>query len=317
MGFICGWWAIILKRSSLESLYFENILRKKLLEIKENMEFAMALIEGNFDKTLNTQSEMSESLVTLKNNLKNSQEAEKDNKLRQKTLLDISIILRDNTNLKEMSKKMLAYFIKILDAQQGSVYLTSKLESTQGNTTEVILLPIVTQAWNEEQKSKKSSILLGEGIAGQSLKSQEVIYWEDIPENFYIIRTGLGEAKVKSILALPLVFGEQKIGVIEIASLKTIEKQKQELVASLLESIVTTILALQAAQKTQQFLLEAQAANEPLRSQEEELNQNLEESNTMREILEVNTKEFEMRLKQKDEEIENLKQELSNKKEKE
>lgn len=58
----------------------------------------------------------------------------------------------------------------------------------------------------------------GEGLAGQCALEKESRVITDVPENYSLISTGLGEAKPRSILIAPVIYEEEVLAVLELAS---------------------------------------------------------------------------------------------------
>ncbi len=285
MAVICAWWAIEFRNRSIVSFTAQRKLSEQVLNLEGNMNLALKISSGDFDTNFIPKDITGEYLLGIQNNLIKS--VEKDNLEAFKTagLLSISKILRDYFDLKELAKHLLQDILRILNAQQGAVFLVNnKVEKPY-------LYPLIHQSYSTEQKAK-SKILLGEGILGEVVKNKEVFYLENVPIDYGMIRTGLGETPVRNILIVPLTFNEETIGVIEINSLYKIETHKIDFLKTVSENIVSTILALQSVEENKKLLQESQAlANElqtreeELMAQEEELKQNMEEMQTIQEEL--------------------------------
>jgi hypothetical protein len=69
---------------------------------------------------------------------------------------------------------------------------------------------------------ENKTIYAGEGLVGQALTDQKLIYVTDIPADFMTIKTGLGQTSPQSLLIVPMVFERSVVGVFEWASLQNI-----------------------------------------------------------------------------------------------
>ena len=67
---------------------------------------------------------------------------------------------------------------------------------------------------------------IGEGVHGEALKEKKVFVLKDLPEEYFMGYSGLGESKPKHLYVLPVANDEKTIGVIEIASYKSLELDK-------------------------------------------------------------------------------------------
>ncbi|NJO00716.1 MAG: SpoIIE family protein phosphatase [Bacteroidia bacterium] len=126
----------------------------------------------------------------------------------------------------------------------------------------------------------------GEGLIGQSFLENETIHISQVPDQYVNIVSGLGNAKPRSILIVPLELNNRIEGIIEIASLREFEQHEVEFVEKLAENIASAILTIKVNEHTKKLLRESQELAEKLRAQEEEIRQNYEELQATQEIVE-------------------------------
>ncbi|MCK5370573.1 MAG: PAS domain S-box protein, partial [Cyclobacteriaceae bacterium] len=176
--------------------------------------------------------------------------------------------------------------VEYLNASQGALFVLKE----DGKDSYLELLS--TYAYKRKKYIDKK-IEIGEGLAGQAFEEGKTIYLTDIKTDHYNIQTGLGESKPSSLLIIPLKEEDKIEGIIEIASLKEIEKHQIEFVESIGESIASSLSAGKVSQTTQKLLEETQDKAEQMKSQEEELRQNMEELAATQEQVERRNKELE------------------------
>ena len=68
----------------------------------------------------------------------------------------------------------------------------------------------------------------GDGMVGQVAKSGTAIYVDDIPDGYFQVISGLGQASPKFILVLPLKKNNEVKGVLEVATFKGISDQGKQ-----------------------------------------------------------------------------------------
>jgi transcriptional regulator with GAF, ATPase, and Fis domain len=95
-------------------------------------------------------------------------------------------------------------------------------------------------AYNREKYLKKS-FDLKEGLVGRCAFEKLPVYLKEIPENYINLKSGLGGSEPRFLLLVPLIFNENVLGVIEIASFDEIPKYQIEFVQTLGENIASTI----------------------------------------------------------------------------
>ena len=139
-------------------------------------------------------------------------------------------------------------------------------------------------AYNRNRFNKKR-IELGEGVIGASFLEKKRIYMTKLPDDYMEIRSGLGTASPNSLLVVPLKVEEDIIGVIEIASFNVLQDYEIEFVEKVSENISSILFTSLTGRKTQELLEKLQKQAEEKAVQEEELRQNIEELEILRERL--------------------------------
>src|SRR5262249_40796688 len=101
-----------------------------------------------------------------------------------------------------------------------------------------------------------------------------------LPENYFRISSGLGEAAPTSILVLPIIFEGQVKGVLELASFEGFNPTHQAFLDQLTESIGIVLNTIEANMRTEDLLKQSQSLAQELQIRQEELqntNQELQE----------------------------------------
>jgi GAF domain-containing protein len=68
--------------------------------------------------------------------------------------------------------------------------------------------------------TKPGPFRTGEGLPGQVAQSKSPMTIHDIPESYFNISSGLGNSKPRFLLLIPVLFKEECIAVIELATFK-------------------------------------------------------------------------------------------------
>lgn len=69
----------------------------------------------------------------------------------------------------------------------------------------------------------------GDGMVGQVAKNGSAIYLDDIPDGYFQVVSGLGQASPKFIVLLPIKKNNEVKGVIELATFKSISNQERQI----------------------------------------------------------------------------------------
>ncbi|MGE0090332.1 MAG: GAF domain-containing protein [Bacteroidales bacterium] len=70
---------------------------------------------------------------------------------------------------------------------------------------------------------------IGETLSGQAAFNKTIVYLNEIPENYVSILSGLGSSSPRYLLIIPVVFNNETIAVIELASFKEMESKWNKL----------------------------------------------------------------------------------------
>jgi len=232
--------------------------------IHEWSSFAVSIGEGNYKTHLNLLSENDElgsSLISMQNRLK--QVAEEENK--RKWMIEgeavFSEYIRQSENLETLSELIISHLPKYLDAHQGAFFIFDN------ETSEIHLS--ASYAYSETQKNRKFK--LGEGFIGQSIKTKDFIFIKEVPDNYIMLTSGLGEAKPKALMVIPLIYNQQVHGAIELATLNHFDDLHLQFAKRLSEIIGAALANLKSKAKTLRLLKESQILSEELQRKQNEL----------------------------------------------
>ncbi len=116
------------------------------------------------------------------------------------------------------------------------------------------------------------SYALGEGIPGQCAADREVINIQNVPDDVeYSVKLGIGEFKPKNIICLPVIFQQQLLAVIVLASLKNFGEEELEILNMAIPQVSVAVKNAMNVLETQKLSVEISAKNEMLNSQNLEL----------------------------------------------
>jgi nitrate/nitrite-specific signal transduction histidine kinase len=263
-----------------------NLLSKNL---ESATEFAENVGAGKLEtevQVFNGKGDLSASLYAMRDNLKKVTEDDKKRNWSTEGLAKFSDILRSNSDLKTLGDNIISNLVKYTDSNQGSLYILN-----DSNSNDVYLELLSCYAFNRKKFVEKK-ILLGEGLAGQSYLERDTILMKQVPDDYISISSGLGEAKPRSILIVPLKVNEDVTGIVEIASFNEYQPHEVSFVERLAENIASTITGVKINERTQRLLQSSQQLAEELKSQEEEMRQNMEELSATQDDMSRKEKEY-------------------------
>ncbi|WP_155593107.1 ATP-binding protein [Lysinibacillus cavernae] len=157
------------------------------------------------------------------------------------------------------------------------------------------------------------SFKMGQGLIGQCALEKRILFYNNIPEDYRLIRTGLGEVRPQNILLIPVIFENEVIAVVEIATMAKFSKLQQELVKQVTENFGLTVNSVLGRMEIVRLLNDSRAMTEELQVQSEELQTQSEELQMQTEELTMINEQLEERTKDaesKSSELEKAKKEL-------
>ncbi|WP_224995846.1 GAF domain-containing protein [Cesiribacter sp. SM1] len=245
--------------------------------------------EGNFQQSeeqLYNSGVFGHAVLGLRDKMKDYFQAEHRRNWSSQGIEQFTKLLRERgQNLDGLCKGLVSELVPFVNASQGALFITA-----EEHEEEVLELK-ASYAWNRHKFLTKT-IRYGEGLIGQVAQELDPLIITDVPEGYITIGSGLGRAKPRCILILPLLANDVFQGVLELASFHEFEAHELEFLKKLSESIASTLANLKSTDNTKELLAKANAANAHLQAQEEELRQNTEELMATQEAMRKKEVEF-------------------------
>lgn len=274
-----------------------NHLNKTIEGLTEKTKFAEEIGSGNYSAQLNLLSDedvLGKSLIEMGVNLRTAQEEEQKRKVEDQKRQWINeglakfgdILRQDNDKIDALSANIIRNLIAYLNANQGGLFIYN--DDDPSNPYFDLL---AAYAYNR-QKFITKHIQVGEGLIGTCALEKQTIHLTNIPENYISISSGLGEAKPRTLLIVPLKIEENVLGIVELASFTKFEDFHVDFVEKVAQSIAQTLTSVRTNIRTAELLERTQQQAEEMKAQEEEVRQNLEELATIKEELEKRNDEF-------------------------
>ncbi len=277
---------------------------KKLLEaIKVKSKFIEEIGKGNLDTTfepVSSKDQMGKSLLEMRKNLKESRTMqEKRNKedaqrnwISEGLAKFNDILRKDNNDIQKLAYNIITGLVKYINANQGGLFVINDKDKN-----DIFVEQLSCFAYDRQRKARKK-IPLTEGLIGRVIDEKKSIYLTEIPEDYIEIGSGLGDARPRSLLLVPLIANEQVLGAIEIASFKEFKSHQIQFVERIGESIASTISSVKINARTAELLELAQKNTEAMAAQEEEMRQNMEELQSAQEALDAKDKDQQKKIEE-------------------
>ena len=221
-------------------------------------------------------------------------------------------MLQGERDLETVSRLIMSELTPLVGAQHGAFFM---MESPGGEGDEFELRLIATYGY-KQRKNVPSRFKIGEALVGQAALELKPILITQAPEDYVRITSGLGEGLPVNVIVLPVLFEEQVMAVVELASFQRFTAVQQGFLEQLSESIGVVLNTIQANMRTEELLVQSQDLTQELQSQSEELQaqqEELQQTNKELEEQAASLKASEELLQTQQEELQQTNEELEEK----
>ncbi|MCF6183239.1 MAG: cache domain-containing protein [Bacteroidales bacterium] len=237
-----------------------NSLNDLINGIHQYAAFAMEIGKGNIDaefKPLSSEDTLGNSLLEMRTSIKTAGEEEEkrhlENERRSQAnegyAMFTELVRKSGKEISELSYEIISTLVNMLKVNQGGIFLVN-------DDSDEKFLELTASTAYGRRKYKEKKIIIGEGLAGACAYEKKKIYISNVPDNYAEIRSGLGTANPKSVLIVPLLTENFLVGIIELASLKEIDKFDIEFVEKVSATIAASLFAAKINAKTEQLQTE-------------------------------------------------------------
>ncbi|MEL6539015.1 MAG: GAF domain-containing protein, partial [Bacteroidota bacterium] len=199
-----------------EVVNLSKTLNQLLERLVSATSFANQIGKGEFESEFHAASDKDKlgyALLEMRDNLSNVAEEDSKRNWANEGMAKFGDILRNTFNSEEdLAYAIVSNLVKYLNVNQGGLFAIE--EDFNGDQS----LNLLASYAYGRRKFLERKLELGEGLIGQAALEGEVIYLTDIPEEYALIQSGMGEGSPSSIIILPLKSNDQIFGVLELAS---------------------------------------------------------------------------------------------------
>ncbi len=174
-------------------------------------------------------------------------------------------MMQGQRDLATVARQILAELAPLVRVQQGAFYIA---EADASGEVALNLLASYAAGPNLVHHFR-----LGEGLVGQCALEKRKRLLEDVPGDYYRVRSGLGSSSPRSLVILPVLFEGEVNAAIELASLGQLSPVHEVFLDQLTESIGIVVNTISASMRTEALLMQSQSLTQELQSQQEELRQ--------------------------------------------
>lgn len=214
-------------------------------------------------------------------------------------LAEISKSLLGFNNLTDFADNLMELLTPLVRAQVGVLYIDASYMQKNQMVEEGLNL---SGAYGYDgDRTVARSIHIGEGIIGQCAKEQKEKLISGVAEDNLRIVSALTDSKPRDVFILPVVFKNNLVGVMELASLEHFSQTQLTFLRQIAFNVGVIVHSISTSMRTEELLEETQAAAEELKRNEEELKAQQEELQASNEELEEKNEKVQLQAEELEE----------------
>ncbi|MFG2265570.1 HAMP domain-containing protein [Streptomyces sp. NPDC048720] len=244
-------------------------------QVRAIADVASAVAEGDLTRSITV--DASGEVADLKDNINSMVESLRETTLANQeqdwlktNLARISALMQGHRDLPVVAELIMDELVPQVSAQYGAFYLAEDGETGPE-------LRLVGAYGRPEDDNRPARIPFGRSLVGQAARSRRTIAVDELPPGYVTISSGLGEIEPTALLLLPILFEEQVLGVIELASVTAFTPVQRDFLQQLVDTIGVNVNTIVANARTDELLEESQRLTSELRSRSAELQARQEE----------------------------------------
>ncbi len=191
----------------------------------------------------------------------------------------ISNVLSAHKNdFKLLSRNVLSALVKHVHARMGALYILNEDDPYDQH-----LELVADYGCSKKMTEVRKRIEIGEGLVGTVFLENDTKVIGNIPDDFFKISSGMGDAKPTVMLIVPLTFEEKAYGVVELASFREFKQHEKEFIQRAAFNIATNLHSVRMNEQNLKLIKQFTEQAQDMSEKEESMRRNLEELEYYRE----------------------------------
>jgi signal transduction histidine kinase/HAMP domain-containing protein len=229
---------------------------------------ASAVAEGDLTQSITIGArgevaELKDNINLMVANLRETTKANREQDWLNTNLARLSSLIQGHRDPLEVARLIMSELTPLVSAQYGAFYLAAAGGAGTGEFERIAAYGF--------HRSGTTRFELGEGLAGQAALDRTRILVENAPAGYVTVGSGLGSSGATHLVVLPILFENQVLGVLELASLHTFSDLHLTFFDRFVPAIGVTINAIMANSRTEVLLDESQRLATQLQERSDEL----------------------------------------------
>jgi HAMP domain-containing protein/signal transduction histidine kinase/CheY-like chemotaxis protein len=238
-------------------------------QVRAIAEVSTAVTSGDLTRQISVEAqgevaELKDNINQMIANLRDTTQKNAEQDWLKSNLARIGGMLQGQRDITTVSRLIMSEVTPLVSAQYGAFFLSDR-EMTDPS------LDLVAGYGVAAGRKAPKRFAFGEGLVGQTAVERKNILLTKAPADYIKISSGLGEAAPVNVIVLPILFEEEVLGVIELASFQEFSPIYRTFLDQLMGTIGVVINTIIANMRTEALLEQSQRLTRELQVQQDEL----------------------------------------------
>ncbi len=239
-------------------------------QVRAIAEVTSAVAAGDLTRSISVEAqgevaELKDNINAMVQSLRETIRANQQQDWLKTNLARIADMMQGHRDLAVVAELIMDELAPLVGAQHGTFFLA---EPGTGGETQ---LRLIAGYGLRADKAAPIQYRIGQSLIGQVAQTKRSIVVADIPEGYIRISSGLGEAPPTNLAIVPILFEDQVLGVLELASFTAFSQVQTDFLEQLTETLGVNVNTIIANARTDALLSESQRLASELQARSEEL----------------------------------------------
>jgi HAMP domain-containing protein/signal transduction histidine kinase/CheY-like chemotaxis protein len=262
-------------------------------QVRAIAEVSTAVTQGDLTRSITVEAsgevaDLSDNINQMIANLRETTRQNEEQDWLKTNLARISGLMQGQRNLETVSQLIMSELSPAVGAQHGAFFFADHDET--GTDFELMLLASYGYAKKDGETPR---FRVGDGLVGQAAHEKKPIRIADPPADYIRIASGLGDSAPRDIIVIPVLFEDQVVAVLELASFTPFSEIILQFLDQLTETIGVVLSTIIANVRTEELLEQSQSQSQELQEQSEALQRQQMELQATNEELQEKAEQLE------------------------
>jgi signal transduction histidine kinase/CheY-like chemotaxis protein/HAMP domain-containing protein len=247
-------------------------------QVRAISEVATAVTTGDLTRAIDVGAQgevlaLKDTINQMIANLRDTTRTNKEQDWLKSNLAKFSGMMQGQRSLESLGQLIMSELTPAVSAQLGTFF-------TMDTTGEAPLLKLLSTYGYVRRKGVSNRYSLGEGLVGQAALEKKTILVTQVPDEYVVVASSIGEATPHNIVVLPILFEGNVRGVIELGSFVPFSPIHLAFLEQLALSIGVVFNMISTTRRTEELLGQLKRSNVELEQRSTELEDQARELET-------------------------------------